>query len=185
MPRGIPGRATCSVEGCERNCVGGGLCLLHYRRQKRGAALDAPYRAKNLTPYCTVEGCGRPTKARGLCMMHFQRARNGIPMDQPARPWTAPLRPGEWGQWSTSGQGYISRRGRDAQGRPITQMQHRHVMEQRLGRPLLPSENVHHINGDRADNRIENLELWNTSQPAGQRVADKLAWAREIVALYG
>lgn len=63
--------------------------------------------------------------------------------------------------------------------------EHRYVMSIFLERKLLKEENVHHINGDRTDNRLENLELWSKSQPPGQRIADKIKWAKELLQFYG
>jgi hypothetical protein len=77
--------------------------------------------------------------------------------------------------------GYIIR---SIRGTGIKIQEHRAVMMQDLGRDLIKDENVHHINGVRTDNRLENLELWNKTQPSGQRVVDKVEWATELLAFY-
>jgi hypothetical protein len=69
-----------------------------------------------------------------------------------------------------------------AQGNYV--FEHVLVMEKMLGRYLLPGENVHHRNDVKGDNRPENLELWTRPQPAGIRVTDAVAWAREVLARY-
>lgn len=71
--------------------------------------------------------------------------------------------------------GYVRRTLPD--GRRV--LEHVLVMEQILGRRLVPPENVHHKNGIGHDNAPGNLELWLKMQPSGQRVPDLMAYIAE------
>lgn len=62
--------------------------------------------------------------------------------------------------------------------------EHRAIMESMIGRKLALEETVHHINGDRADNRPANLELWSSRHGKGQRVSDKVAFAVSLLRQY-
>ena len=60
--------------------------------------------------------------------------------------------------WWVNAKGYVEGRIWTAQGQRKVK-QHRFVVECAIGRRLHPSEDVHHLNGVKHDNRIENLQL--------------------------
>jgi len=69
-------------------------------------------------------------------------------------------------------------------GKKHSVFEHRFVMEQHIGRKLLPEETVHHVDGNRSNNALENLELFSSRHGPGQRVIDKVAFAIAMLQQY-
>lgn len=159
----------CSVNGCGKQHLAKGYCSTHYSRKHRGQKITAPLRcAPKESDICSVEGCKRVHAGLGFCGTHLYRYKNGLDV-------TAPVRQQKNVElshitWTENG-GYLYGR---YKGRNVSQ--HRLVWELHHGKRLRSFENVHHKNGIRSDNRIENLELWTKPQPCGQRPEDLVEW---------
>lgn len=167
----------CVAQGCERIVVARGCCGAHLKRLQRYGDPNAGGPLRKRTPgprrSCSFEGCDKPFFGRGVCRGHYAQLKRGQELRELKK-----RRPNGEGFLNSEGYWMVTIDGRQV-------FEHRLVMSEILGRDLLREETVHHKNGDRSDNRPENLELWISSQPSGQRVEDLVAWAKEIIASYG
>lgn len=167
---------TCIITGCKEPIKAKDRCQRHYDRLRNGTEGKPEKLPPISETFCRFRDCNRPivTRKLVLCNAHYAQWLRGVPL--------SPIRDKK-GRPSTGG--HITREGyRKIWVNHKQVLEHRYVMEQHLGRKLLKNEEVHHINGNRSDNQLGNLELWSTSHPSGQRVQDKVAWAIELLQLY-
>jgi len=195
-------KQTCKFSECDNKVRIGGYCTRHYKEEADAGTVNAKrckcgrwaivgpnceacynrLRRKGDFGYeiCVGPECEKPgTLALGLCSAHYKQKLKGWEL----RPLRFQRDASEWSEWTLTNQGYLIRERRQG-AKVLRQLQHRFIMEEKLGRPLSDKETVHHRNGIRDDNRVENLELWSGRHPKGARVEDQLDWAIEILSLY-
>ena len=178
-PRILWKNALCEIKDCSNKIHAKGFCSIHYSRLLKQGNPELIKRVSKYNETCKVifpEGgkCIKKAYAKYFCKKHYiANHRYGNPLiDKTVKAtknnYVALFRPDHP---NANKDGFI--------------LEHRFIMSNHIGRALLPGENVHHKNGNRKDNRLSNLELWSEVQPSGQRIEDKLEWAREIISLYG
>ena len=128
---GVPAKnRTCVVVTCGRPHKARGYCNAHYDTWRRHTAYG---------PRCSVEACKNRALTRGVCPKHYMAARR---------------KGGLVARVRTPRHGV--RRMVEINGRRFYRS--RVVWERHHG-PIPSGHEIHHVNGDRGDDRLENLEL--------------------------
>lgn len=160
-------RGVCSLEHCDRPHSAKGLCRMHYKRLLRGADLMEPPQHLRQPKFCSVDGCERKAMARTWCQLHYTRwKRTGDPL--------AVIEPARWKRRNLMRTGYVrvwcpEHPAASADGYAL---EHRKVWWDAHGPiPEGYEYHVHHKNGVKSDNRLENLELLTVKDHHRQHMA--------------
>jgi hypothetical protein len=166
-------KGPCRFAGCSKPRVAGGYCAGHAAQYYSGRPLAPLWKPK---VGCDFPGCTKSHFALGYCQGHWRQLREKRPL--------APLR--EMKGWRIDrGYVFLFDPTHPNAHRDGYVAEHTKVMAEILGRPLERDEEVHHRNGNRSDNRPDNLELWARGmQPPGSRVSDLVDWAVKVLKRY-
>ena len=158
-------KSICKFIGCGKKVTGRGWCPTHYSRWWYHGDPEVLLHRPLGSRTCNINNCAKTAETRDWCGMHYERWRKHGDPTIVLKAW-ALVKP-EMRKFKTT-RGYILVK---YPGEPEV-LEHRLIMEQHLGRPLKSYEQVHHKNGRKDDNRPENLELWQKSQPTGIRAVE-------------
>lgn len=170
---------SCLFEGCVNRPQVDQLCYGHVTQRDRKGVLSPLRSYKIGGGTCDYEGCDRRLHANNKCSIHRKMELSGKPL----RAINKRAQIGE----TRIKKGYVYEKDpTHPNAKRGWVRQHVKVMSDHLGRRILSEqgENVHHINGDKTDNRIENLELWLVGQPPGQRIEDLIPYWKMMLERY-
>ena len=152
------GLRPCRVDGCDNKAVTqDDLCATHRRRKRLYATEDGTFATHKKCITCGAQAV-YGHRSSDYCREHYVAHIKRLVVEGVER-----------GSKHKNGYVYVSI---FKDRYPV----HSIILEHKLGRYLWPWENAHHKNGNRSDNRPENLELWARPQPPGQRVEDILSF---------
>lgn len=143
---------TCIIEGCEKNRYGNGYCRPHwYGNKQYGDPLAVrEYLKGGGTGKCSIEECHRLVRAKRFCTKHLDRfTKYGSPYIT---------------KYATPGSGHINKRGYKiirCDGK--AGFEHKFIVEQKLGRSLTNNEDIHHLDGNKLNNHLNNLIVLSKS----------------------
>lgn len=189
----------CIVTGCGKARHRGPYCCAHAHKFWRYGSADDVDRRGREPIKCSVFPCNRRAQSRGLCATHASQVRREGRVTRPVPRKIAPR-----GAGSTQCDGYrvvVEHGHPNCFGKKKgTILEHRLVVSRFLGRPLTGDETVHHRNKIRHENTVgpcvlhnkctcgvsppHNLELWSGNHPAGARVSDLVAFAKDVLRRY-
>jgi HNH endonuclease len=114
---------------------------------------------RNKNTKCLIPDCDGDYRSKGYCKKHYSRfMRYGDPNILKHQP---------------NGSPHIKRYRKKRIGEKTVSL-HRWVVEQHIKRKLLPTEIIHHKNGNKLDNRIENLQIMKDQKEHEEAVHKKL-----------
>lgn len=179
---GKVGGQKCNKPGCQKDIRARGLCAVHYNSHRISLMGSGDWEVLK-TPRvpskaCSVDGCERKAIAKGLCQTHRKYQRKGAALSKIPESRMGENNP----KWR--GGEVLRKDGRTLIYRPdhpypnfckIYVYRYRLVVEESLGRYLLPAEIVHHINGDPSDDRIENLSVMSQADHMRAHLPEMMA----------
>lgn len=166
----------CSIDNCNKKARNYGLCNTHASYARRHGLLP---NAKK----CSIDDCNNYAYCKGFCSSHYQRFKKyGDPIAPSIKTRDFKCSLGTIRKERPSDNPYLVIKISETGDKSTDWVyHHRYIMEQHLGRKLKRNEYVHHKNGNKQDNRLENLAITDSTRHARHHFSEPRKFTDEML----